>query len=484
LAIKDLKGKAVRGGLVTIFGQAVRVVIRMGSLALLARLLVPEDFGLVGMVTAVTGIFEIVKDAGLSTATVQRATITDDQLSTLFWINMLVGGILWLLTIALAPVLTFFYREPRLLWVTVAQSFGFLFNAAGVQHWALLQRQMRFTALAVTEILSLVVSNAIGVGMAIGGCGYWALVVTSVSMPAVSTVCLWLETQWIPEKAHRNTGIRSMLRFGGTLTVSSLVVYFAYNAEKVLLGRFWGAEALGLYGRAYQLIGFPSGMLNTAVGTVAFPALSRLRGDPKRFKNYFLKGYSLVLGLTVPVTIACALLADDLIFRLLAPTTLVLAMINPLGWFLFSLGMVGRSLKVALVLAPLVISSYVAGLPYGPRGVAFAYSTMMCLWLVPHIAWGVHGTVISLQDLFRSASRPFFSGIAAAALCYGLQFYFGKGLSPLPRLILGGAVLVGTYLWILMYAMGQKAIYMDILQRLRSRSSDDEKEHAREAGAI
>jgi O-antigen/teichoic acid export membrane protein len=416
----------------------------------------------------------------------------------LFWINMLVGVILAFLTLALAPALAGFYREPRLLWVTVALASGFLFNAAGVQHWALLQRQMRFTAMAVTEILSLVVSNAIGVGMAIGGYGYWALVVTSVSMPATSTLCVWLATQWIPGKIHRNSGIRSMLRFGGTLTVNGIVVYFAYNAEKVLLGRFWGAEALGLYGRAYQLIGFPTAMLNTAVGTVAFPALSRLQDDPKRFKNYFLKGYSLVLGLTLPVTIACALLADDLIFvllgpkwtdaamifRLLVPTILVLAMINPMGWLLFSLGLVGRSLKIALVLAPLVIASYVVGLAYGPRGVAFAYSATMLLWLVPHLWWCVHGTVISLWDLLRAASRPFLAGMGAASLSYGMQLVFGQGLSPISRLVLGGAVLVSSYVGILMYVMGQKALYLDILQRLRNRSSPGEGDRGREVEEI
>ena len=200
-----------------------------------------------------------------------------------------------------------------------------------------------------------------------------------------------------------------MMRFGGTLTLNGLVAYVAYNLEKVLIGRFWGIDAIGIYGRAYQLINIPTENLNSAVGEVAFSALSRVQDDPARFKSYFLKGYSLVLGLTLPVTMACALFAHDLIFillgpkwkdaapifRLLAPTIAIFAIINPLGWLLTSLGLVGRGLKIALVFAPIMIAGYVIGLPYGPRGMAFGYSAVMALWVIPHIAWCVHGTVIT-----------------------------------------------------------------------------------------
>jgi O-antigen/teichoic acid export membrane protein len=487
--MEDLKGKTVRGGLVTIFGQTAKLTLRMGSLAVLARLLVPGDFGLVGMVTAVTGIFEIVKDAGLSAATVQASVISDEQISTLFWINMLMGAIFGLLTATMAPLLVYFYHEPRLLGVTMTLASGFVFTAAAVQHQAILQRQMRFTALATIEIISLTVSVAVGVGMAIGGFGYWALACMTVSLPATDAICVWRATRWIPGRPRRGAGVRSLLRFGGTVTLNGISVYLAYNFQNILLGRFWGAEALGIYGRAYQLISFPTSMLNSAIGTVAFPALSRLQDDANRFKSYFLKGYSLLLGFTLPATIACALFADDLIFvllgpkwkdaviifRLLAPTILVLAMINPLGWLLYSTGLVGRSLRIGLVLSPIVIGAYFVGLPYGPRGVAFAYSTAMIFWLVPHLAWCVHGTVISLRDLLWVAGRPFIAGITAATLSYLVQFFLLQALSPFPRLVLGGLVLLGSYIWLLLIVMGQKSFYVDVFRKLIRPSSIEDK---------
>ena len=317
--MKDLNQRTIRGGFAKLCGEVVGFVLRMASLVIMARLLDPRDFGLVAMVTAVTGVYGLFISAGLSTATVQRQAITDEQISTLFWINILVGAVLALLCLLTAPMLVRFYNEPRLFWVTVIAATGFIINAAGVQHFALLQRQLRFVALTVIERFSQLVSVIIGITMAIAGFGYWALVAMTIVAPAIATLCVWSITSWAPGLPRRGVGISSMLRFGGTVTLNGLVVYLAYNLEKVLLGRFWGADALGLYGRAYQLINVPTENLNGSIGGVAFSALSRLQNDPIRFRNYFLKGYSLVNSITLPTTMFCALFADDIILLALGP---------------------------------------------------------------------------------------------------------------------------------------------------------------------
>jgi O-antigen/teichoic acid export membrane protein len=479
--MQDLKQRTIRGGLARLCAQAANFLLRGGSLMVLARLLSPKDFGLVGMVTAFTGVLTLLRDFGLSAASVQHTTVTEEQISTLFWINLLVGAVLGLLAAAMAPVIAAFYHEPRLFMVTVVLAAGFLFNAAGVQHSALLQRQMRFTALAVIGVVSLIVSTAIAIVGATAGYGYWALVAMSVTLPIVSTIGFWVVTAWVPGMPRRRVGLRSMMRFGGTVTLNGLVAYVAYNAEKVLIGRFWGADAIGIYGRAYQLVNIPTDNLNSAVGEVAFSALSRLKDDPNRFKSYFLKGYSLVLAMTLPVTIACVLFADDVvfvllgpkwkdaapIFRLLAPTILTFALINPLGWLLYSLGLVRRSLNIALVFAPTIIGGYVIGLHYGPKGVAFAYSAVMTLWVIPFIAWCVRGTVVSFRDILLTVARPLASGIVAGGLAFGVRLVFGQFLSPLYRLILEGSVLIIAFYGLLLFVAGQKSLYLDLLKGLK-----------------
>jgi PST family polysaccharide transporter len=157
-----------------------------------------------------------------------------------------------------------------------------------------------------------------------------------------------------------------------------------------------------------------------------------------------------------------------LIFRLLTPTILIFALINPLSWLLFSLGLVGRSLKIACVLSPLVIAGYTVGLRYGPKGVALGYSAILTLWLIPHIMWCVHGTPVSFRDIVRTAIRPLASGIVAAVVASAILMY-GQSLRPLYRLALGTAVLSVAYLVMLLFVLKQKPFYMDILNGLRRR---------------
>src|SRR5262245_53173234 len=173
----------------------------------MARFLQPEDFGIVAMAIAFTGVYDLLTTAGLSLAAVQRPTITDKQVSTLFWVNLLVGALLCLLCFVTAPFLVSLYNEPRLFWVTAALGAGFFFNAAGVQHSALLQRQLRFADLTTIEVLSLLVSCALGVGMAVSGFGYWALVASTIATPAISSALMWAFTAWVPGLPRNNADI-------------------------------------------------------------------------------------------------------------------------------------------------------------------------------------------------------------------------------------------------------------------------------------
>ena len=250
----DLKQRVVQGGTAKLFGQAANFVLRLAFLMVMARLLSPEEFGLVAMVTVVTGFYGLFTSAGLSSATVQRVTVTDAQISTLFWVNMLIGAVLCALCLATAPALVAFYHEPRLTWVTAAMAAGFLVNAAGVQHIALLQRDLRYVTLTSIEVLAQVASMATGIALAVAGFGYWALVAATLAGPGVMTVLAWITTRWIPGRPHRDAEILSMLRFGGVVTIQTVLNHVAQNIDKVLLGRFRGADTLGIYGRAYQLV--------------------------------------------------------------------------------------------------------------------------------------------------------------------------------------------------------------------------------------
>jgi O-antigen/teichoic acid export membrane protein len=479
--MQNLKEKALWSGIAKVFGQAITMGIRLFYLAVLARLLGPGDFGLVAMVTVVTGLFDLFTSAGLSWATIQKAEITDQQISQLFWVNILVGGALALLCAASAPLITAFYRDPRLFWIVSALAPGFLLTAAGVQHSALLQRNLRYSTVSTIDILSQLGGAGLGIALALTGYGYWALVVTLVASPTLNTVGCWLSAGWLPGRPRWGVEVRPLLSFGGTLTLNGIVVYIGYNLEKAILGRYWGPDVLGVYTRAVQLINLPVSSINSAVGGVFFSVLSRLQEDPVRFRSFFLKGYSLIMAVTVPATMFSALFAEEIvtvilgpgwseavtIFRLMTPTILAFGIINPLGWLLLSIGLQKRSLKVGLVLAPLVITAYSLGLRYGPAGVAFSYSAVMMLWLFPHVAWCLHGTPIAIRDLAKAIAGPFLAGSLAAACTFELWRHLGQELPSVLRLALGGATMSVVYGWILLFMVGHRALYINVLATLR-----------------
>ena len=481
----DLKKRTIRAGFARLCAQGAGVLIRMISIVVLARLLTPNDFGLVGMVTAFTGVLTLIRDFGLSAATVQRSSITEEQISTLFWINMLVGALMSLLTAAIAPAVANFYRQPQLYWITLIVAVAFLFNAAGVQHSALLQRQMRWSTWSVINVVSNVVGYVLAMTGAMAGYGYWALVAMSLATPLVATIGFWLTTAWVPGMPRASAEVRSMLRFGGTLTLSGVVGYIAYNTQMVMIGRVWGAGALGLYGRAYQLMSFPTESLHGSMAEVAFSVLSRLQREPARLRGYFLKAFSLAFGLSMPIAMICGLFANDLVFvllgpqwkdaaeivRLLAPSIAAVAIIRPLTWLIDAVGLAARGLKITLVFAPIITIGYFIGLPYGPAGVAIAYSAVMCLWLVPYVLWCVRGTVVSAQDILLTASRPLVSGILAGGVAYAAGLICGPSVSPVVRLVLESATLLVAFFGILLFAAGQRSLYGELLHGLMARAT-------------
>lgn len=481
--MKDLKEKTVRGGAARMVAQGASFFLRIGSLMILARLIDPKDFGLVGMVTAFTGVLNLFRDFGLGTAAVQHDTVTDEQVSNLFWLNVLFGFALALVTVAMAPLVVAFYHEPRLFSLTIVLASALFFNALGVQHSAILQRNMRFTALSVINVAALAVSSVVAIGLAEVGFGYWALVVMTILSPLVSSIGFWMVANWTPGLPKRGAGLRSMMRFGATVTLNSIVVYIAYNLEKALLGRFWGANAIGIYGRAYQLVNVPTDNINSAAGEVAFSALSRVQNEPDRLRKYFLSGYSVITSMTIPATMICALFANDLIaillgpkwqeaapiFRLLAPTIAIFAMINPFAWLLLALGKVKRSLQIGLVIAPLVIAGYLSGLPHGPKGVALGYSLAMSCWLFPHILWCIHGTAISFRDVTRSLLSPAVSAAIATLAVLLLDPWLVQIANRYLRVCTGIVLFSVVYAGTILFVMDELKLYSQLAKEFTRR---------------
>jgi len=480
--MQEIKEKTVRGGAARISGYGARFVVRFGLLMVLARLLDPSDFGLVAMVVAVTGVFEIFATGGLSTASVQREKVSHEQLSTLFWCNVALGAVLMLLCFATAPLVSAIYDDPRTTFVIAAAAPAFLVNATGVQHLAVLQRGLRYGTLSIIEVASEVIVAIIAIGIALAGLGYWAVVATVIVGPMVITIGAWLTSGWLPGPPRKLSEISSMLHFGGAVTLAGLVIYISNNLQKILLGRFFGTDAVGLYGRAYELGEMPTRVMHNAIGLIAFSALARLQSTPQTLKTYFLRGYSLLNSITLPATVGFALFAEELvlvvlgdkwsgavtILQFLAPTMLFFGIVNPLSWLLLSLGLHRRGLWLAFVLSPLVVCSYLVGLPYGPTGVALSSSIVLALWLVPHIVLCLRGTTISPWALLATIAQPAIATAAAGVVAVSVVELVLPSSSTIVRLLAGASTMLAVYSFILLFVMKQWQLYFDLWRTLRN----------------
>ena len=426
----DLGHKAVRGAAVTGTSQACKFALRLGSTAILARLLTPEDYGLVAMTSVVVGLAGVFKDAGLTSATVQRQEISHEQISTLFWINVGIGCLIALLLVALAPLVGAFYKEPRLEDVTIALAITFILSGLSVQHQALLRRQMRYKALALIEIASMACGITLAIYMAASGFGYWSLVGLSIGISAGGLVGVWLALRWTPGLPRRRSGVGPLLKFGGDVLSFNVVNLFSRQSDALLIGWFWGPVALGFYDRAYNMLLMPIRQINAPFAAVAVPALSRARTDEPQFKRFYLNSLQLVSCITVPLVLVLAIYAEEIVrlwlgpdwsrcatlFRLLALAAAIGSMSNPIGWLLVSLGHTRRYKQMGLFTAAVTVASFAVGLPFGPEGVATAYSCATLLLFVPTWLFVLRGTGILPTEIFGSLTPALFSCIPATLL--------------------------------------------------------------------
>jgi PST family polysaccharide transporter len=414
----DLRIRSARGGAVALVSQGLKFTISMVATVVLARLLSPQDYGLIGMVIVITGFISMFKDVGLSVVTVQREEINHQQISTLFWINVGLGVSIMLMTMALAPVIAWFYGDPRLLAITMVFAVAFLFGGLTVQHDALLRRQMRFVTLSVIDIVSLLAAPLTSITMAWRGAGYWALVFGQLATGITNAIGVWIACRWRPGPPVRGAGSRSMLRFGANLTGYGVVSYFSRNLDKLLIGRVWGARQLGLYARAYQLVLLPIENLSTPFDAVALTSLSKLTDSPDRYRRAYLRLLEKVAILTMPIVAFMMSTSDWLvllvlgsqwieagrIFALLGLIGMIEPIANTMGWLMISQGRTRQVFQWGIIDGAMTIMSVIIGLPWGAFGVAASYSIVgFCLrrqllfWFVgragPVRASDIYGTV-------------------------------------------------------------------------------------------
>jgi O-antigen/teichoic acid export membrane protein len=467
----DLRGRSVRAAAFTWTAGVGDFALRFGSTAILARLVIPEHFGLVMMVSAVTAVADQFRDLGLSTVTVQRKELTHDETSNLFWINVACGLLIALVVIAASPLIAAYYKEPRLIVPLYILATNFVWGGLMVQHQALLTRQLKLGHTSTIRFLSSLVSTVLAVVLAWQGYGYWALVWREFVRCALLTIGMWAALPWVPSLPSRSTDVRPLLGFGASLSVANVVGTFGNGFDRFLLGRFWGATPTALYRQAYQLLVLPMEQLLSPVYQVAHPGLSLLQAEATQFSKFYRKVVTLACIATMPLSLFVAVYSAEVTRVVLgrkwlesAPLLMVLSLSafikQPVSSSAFVLIAQGRSrmyLMLALLQHGCAILFMCIGIRWGAIGIAYAEVAATYLLIPPRLYYTFRDSPMTTGAFLSAIARPFTASIVMA-----IALMFLRALMPAvgaPALLsvsaaIGAIVFVGV--WVLLPGGGRE----------------------------
>lgn len=414
---EGVEKQAAKGGAATGLSSLMRVIITGGSTLFLVRLLTPADFGAEGMIVAMTGMFDLLKDLGLSTATVQRDQVDHAQVNALFWINVGIGAVLTLGVAASAPFIGAYYGRPVLVPLTLALSLRSFLGALPLQHEALLRRSLRFAPVAWIASSSACFASVCAVILAFSGFGVWSLVLQQLIQLVTRVILIWIVSPWRPTRPVR-ANVGAILRFGGHLSAFQVMTFIEKNADNVLVGRYAGPRDLGYYANGYSVMRVPLDEVNRPLSSVIISSMARLSSDAARYRAFY---FGVVRGLTVvmiPLAPLAALAAPWFvptifgsqwtpgvrIFQWLVVGVLAKPLMDTMNWLLITQGRSGDLMRWGVVSSGLAIASFVVGIGWGALGVAVAYTLLELFIRMPLYLWWVgRKGPVSTKDLLVCA---------------------------------------------------------------------------------
>ena len=425
---QDLAGRSVRAAVFTATAGFADFAIRIGSTAILARLVLPEHFGLIMMVTAVIAVADQLRELGLSSATVQQPEITHAEVTNLFWVNVAVGGVLTLVVAGLSPAIAAYYHDARLGPITCLLATMMLFGGCTVQHQALLTRQLKLGRTASVRLVSSLLSTLLAIALAWFDYGYWALLWREVARAARLAAGMWWCFPWVPGWPSRKTDIRGLLRFGANLTGANILASISAGVDRFLLGRVWGAGPVAMYRQSYQLVTAPTDQLLSPLYQVSQPSLSMLQADDARYRRFYLKLLSLVGLLTMPLSLFVAVYADAITAVVLGPKWLAAAPILCLlsfgtfikqavgssAFLLITRGRSGTYLGLTVLQNATMVGCMLIGVHWGVYGIALAEVATTYLLIAPRLHYCLQDSPVSLSAFFAALARPVFASIGMA----------------------------------------------------------------------
>jgi teichuronic acid exporter len=338
----------------SIGARGIRFIIGI----VLARLLFPEQFGLIAMLTIFVAVAQTFLDSGFGAALIQKREATQTDLCSVFYLNVLVGMAVAGLLCVIAPWIAAFYEEPVLAPLTRVLSLTIVINSLGLIQNTILTKEINFKTQTKVSLIASFLPGAIGITMAFYGFGVWSLAVQQISSSLLGTIALWVLNGWRPGLIFSLSALRKMFSFGSRMLASGLLNTFFENVYLLVIGKLFSATDLGFFTRANSLQELPSQTLSGMVARVTFPVFATIQDDPGRLKRGMKKALTTLALVNFPMMIGLAVIARPLVLVLLtekwAESIPYLQLLSVLG-LLYPLHVINLNLLQALGLSKLFL---------------------------------------------------------------------------------------------------------------------------------
>jgi len=486
---KNIGKKSLYAYLITAGINLLKFCINIASVAVLARLLRPEDFGYVAMAATFIAMPKVVLGQHLSTGVVQSKTLGHSQLNSFFWLSMAITLIVWVLSVFCAPIVAWFYTEANLTSITRIMALMILFSGLSAIHLSLLSRTMQFGILSGVDLAAKALSKVVAVILALWGGGYWALVAMPVSYEGIKMVLIWWFCRFRPGRFdHFDMGL---VKVGTVWSGNAIFRSFVSELDKIVIGKFLGSSALGFYTRGFNLGEMPGKFIAWPLNSIAVSGLSRLQDDVVKFKRYFLLLSELFLFVFTPVLMVLYLSSESIVllvlgdkwvnaipvFQGLLPFFLAKNLMRPIGWFQTSTFHSGKRVNKIAYLALINNSAIVLGIAVGVWwGIVGIAITMSLFSLVSFLICALivfNGEIIEALDYFKSFWKSTLS--ACVVICiFNLQYFRFDG-GHIKIILLNG--LISSLIYLLVFLClpnGKKALFdaMITVNKMLNRKSN------------
>ena len=438
----SLKQKALTGVKWTSLSSIIIAVIQIVQLAILAHYLEASDFGLMAIVSVIIGFSALFMDMGISASIIHRQDITHDQLSSLYWLNIASGVVLFVLVYSLSPYLASFYNESELIPLIQLLAITFIISGIGNQYAILLQKSLRFNVMAKINIVSVLVAFIVAVVLAMRGFGVYALVYSTLIKIVLNTII----NVWVGIKEHRpslvyhHREVAPMISFGMFQMGERSINYFNSQFDVILIGKLLGVEALGIYSIAKNLSMRPAQIINPIITRVTFPVMAKVQNDIPRLKSIYLKTINYLASINFPIYVLIAILAEPIVLLLFGETwreSIVILQLLSINGALRSTGNPIGSLQLARGRADLgfywnfaifffiPLAIYI-GSYWNIEGVALSLVVMGIILSVPSWYYMVKPLCgAGFKEYFWQILKPLIISAVAGSFAYGISFLFG-----------------------------------------------------------